>query len=405
MIKNQKIYKCLDLIFFVFLCLTAMNFNAKFFYLAVFSTLILFVLQPKVRIDMTAFAYLALSILMSVYNLDEGILPVLRCLVYSLFYIVGYNLVRVGDLNSERSNPEHAVHRGFLTLAAFSIGSFIHFALNFFYNFGNTTERNTIDIWSKSIMAATGQAAIACLMIGFAVSIILTAEKMRYKIIGIVAILIMLAYNMVLACRTMIVILLAVSIIGLIYVLKASKSPTKTLKTILIILITLLLIALMVSVNLFGIRDQLQESNLFNRFSASDSADSFAASRTTAKLDFIKNGYKHLFGGLELRSKYGYAHDLLLDGFDEYGVFCLILLIVILVSGVRDLFRFLKSNHGSQMIKTAYLCVYISILLTFCVEPIVEGMPWLLTCYCLINGCIKGINYSNLSVEKGSESN
>ena len=87
--QNQKIYKCLDLIFFVFLCLTAMNFNAKFFYLAVFSTLILFVLQPKVRIDMTAFAYLALSILMSVYNLDEGILPVLRCLVYSLFYTFG----------------------------------------------------------------------------------------------------------------------------------------------------------------------------------------------------------------------------------------------------------------------------------------------------------------------------
>lgn len=404
MIKSQKLNRCLDFIFFAFLCLTAMNFNAKFFYLAVFSTLVLFVMQPKVRIDITAFVYLALSILMAVYNLNEGVLSVLRCFVYFLFYIVGYNLVRVTDFKNERSVSENAQHRGFMTLAAISIGSFIHFALNFFYNFGEFTERNTLDIWSKSTMAATGQAAIACLMIGFAVAIILTTEKLRYKFLGIIVILTMLAYNLVLACRTIIAVLLIVSIIGLIYVLKSSKSSKKSLKTIIIILTTVLIISLLVSVNFLGVRDHLQESNFFNRFSTS-STDSFDTSRTTAKLDFIKNGYKHLFGGLEMRSQFGYAHDLLLDGFDEYGLLGLIFLIVILISGLKDSLRFIKYSSSSLMKKTAYLCVYISILLTFLVEPIMEGMPWLLVCYCLINGCLRGMNTPELSAEKGSGSN
>lgn len=253
-------------------------------------------------------------------------------------------------------------------------------------------------------MAATGQVAIACLMIGLAVSIILTAEKLRYKLLGIIAILIMLAYNMVLACRTMIALLLAVSVIGLIYVLKSSKSPKKSLKTILIILLTVLIIALLISVNFVGLRDRLEESNLFDRFSSS-STEALDTSRTAAKLAFIKNGYKHLFGGLEMRSEFGYAHDLLLDGFDEYGLLGLILLLAVLLSGTKDTIRFIKNSSASQMIKTSYLCVYISILLTFFVEPIMEGMPWLLVCYCMINGCLKGMNSTDLSAERGLENN
>ena len=402
MIQNQKINKSVDILLFVFLALTAMNFYAKLFYLAILSTLVLFVLQPKIQISVFTLIFFLLSVLMALYNLDEGVLSVVRCFVYSLFYIVGYNIVRVESLFAGNKKADICYKRGFWVLATISIGSFIHFTINFIYNYGKITDRNTVDIWSKSTMAATGQAAIACLMIGFAVAVIFTAKKSISKIVGILAILLMLAYNLILACRTIIVILMTVSFIGLMYVMRTSKSMTKRLETIMIIMIAIFIITLLISVNAFGIYDLLKESNFFNRFSGSLAFDS---SRTTAKLAYLKNGYKYLLGGLNLRNEYGYAHDLLLDGFDEYGILCAVVLTIILASGIKEMYRFLEYSSASLMIKTSFLCVYISIHLTFCVEPIMEGMPWLLLCYCLINGCVKSMNRCELLIEKGTESN
>lgn len=405
MIQNQKINKSVDILFFVLLGLTAMNFYAKFFYLAILSTLVLFVLQPKIQVSSFALIYFLLSVLMSLYNLDEGFLSVVRCFVYLLFYIVGYNIVRIESLFAGNKKTDLCYKRGFWVLATISIGSFLHFTINFIYNYGKIAGRNTVDIWSKSTMAATGQAAIACLMIGFAVAVIFTAKKSISKIIGIFAILIMLAYNLILACRTMIVILMAVSFVGLMYVMRSSKSMTKRLKTVMIIMIAVFIIILLISVNAFGIYDLLKGSNFFNRFSGSLSSDSFDSSRMNAKLAYLKNGYKYLLGGLNLRNEYGYAHDLLLDGFDEYGILCAVILTIILASGIMEMYRFLKYSSASLMIKASFLCVYISIHLTFCVEPIMEGMPWLLVCYCLINGCVKSMNRCELLIEKGTESN
>ena len=106
------------------------------------------------------------------------------------------------------------------------------------------------------------------------------------------------------------------------------------------------------------------------------------------------DGIKYPFGGLNMRRKYGYAHDLLLDGYDEYGLLALILMIVILVAGIVQLYKVLRCDTISKELKLTLLLIYVAVLLEFTVEPILEGMPWLFSCYCLINGCMSSLNWS-----------
>lgn len=48
-----------------------------------------------------------------------------------------------------------------------------------------------------------------------------------------------------------------------------------------------------------------------------------------------------------MREQYGYAHDLLLDAYDECGVLILIQLIVILFNAIKDVIALLKSPKTS----------------------------------------------------------
>ena len=83
--------------------------------------------------------------------------------------------------------------------------------------------------------------------------------------------------------------------------------------------------------NVGGIQDFVKSSAIYERFAGSWSTISEISSRNDAKLSFLMDGINYPFGGLNMRRKYGYAHDLLLDGYDEYGFLALILMIIILI--------------------------------------------------------------------------
>ena len=68
-----------------------------------------------------------------------------------------------------------------------------------------------------------------------------------------------------------------------------------------------------------------------------------------------------------------------------------LLMLAVLATGIWQLYVLLRRTDYARPVKAAFLLVYCAILLEFAVEPIIEGMPWLFSCYCLINGCLAGM--------------
>ena len=227
------------------------------------------------------------------------------------------------------------------------------------------------------MQAATGQTALACLMIGLSISMLLMPRKKYSRLIGIFAILGILVYNVILAGRTVIVISLIALTLGFIFTVKATKQIDKKVKLFGWIIFFLILVFLIWNFNVGGIKDTFKDSNLYLRFFGTGADNLEESGRLERKTLFLKNMLDYPFGGLYLRDKYGYAHDLLLDGYDEYGFSVLILLIIILFNGIKNLLRFCKNSQIRLFVRTSFFCVYISVLLEFCVEPIFSGMQWL----------------------------
>ena len=122
--------------------------------------MLFFIFQLKIKIDKIWYLYLALSILTCFYNVDNGVLAMIRCFSYVLIYLLGFNILSTPNesaLTIEETKIN--IHKQFYyIILALALGSFLHFGLNYVTNISADMDRNTIDIWSGEVMAATGQA-------------------------------------------------------------------------------------------------------------------------------------------------------------------------------------------------------------------------------------------------------
>lgn len=398
-----SIHKIQNFIIFSLLFLAAMNFSAKFFYFVfgAFGALLLF--RRKIILLPNVLAYLLLSFLTAAYHSSEPLLSVLRCMAWLLCYLIGFNVTGVRNNRADARMDYDCGYSEkicYKVLVVIACGSFAHYLMNFLLNFNNIFSRNTNDIWTGTTMAATGQAAIACVMSGLAAAWLFAPPKKMYRVLGILCIVALLVYNQILACRTPLVIFAVLLVVGFVFKVKTSKSSRRKIRFIMGCGAAVAAAVVAVSINLFGIRDYLLDSNLFNRFDGTGLGWG-ESERFDAKLMFLQNAYKYPFGGLHLREKYGYAHDLWLDGYDEYGIFGVILLLCITVIGIKDLIKLITKTNYSNAFKLTITCIYVAILVQFCTEPILAGMAWLFACYCLINGCIAGLNMAHKKTTGG----
>ena len=376
-----------------FLFFAALNFRGKFFYFSFGAMLVLLVFQKRLRINRGAAVYALLGLLMAIYNHAEGMLSMIRCFAGVALFLVGYNVAsedmsRTGETRSIATSQRHI----YGMMLAIATGSFTHFFLNFVTNWGAALGRNTNDIWTGETMAATGQAALSCLMLGFAVSAIFLPPRKVIFWLGAFCISIILLYNLILACRAVLAILVALLIVGYCYKQRTLDSMGKGFGFRVRVVIVLGIAAIAVILNVGNIQGLWTSSNLGARFNNSLDGLFDNTARNDSTLLYIKNAPKYLFGGLHMQKEFGYAHDLLLDGYDEYGIGGLILFVAVLAHGVKAIWKFLRETAYHHSLKLTVLCIYTAVLLEFCVEPILTGMPWLFPCYCLINGCIAGLN-------------
>lgn len=381
----------------ILLFFAAMNFQSKFYYFALGAAIVMALCTKVLRVEPFFIIYLLLSVLMGLYNVDNGMLAIIRPVAFAAVYLVGYNLSQ-NHKTGETSRGFLSVNKSYSLLKAVAWGSFVHFLLNYFISIGTDVGRNTTDIWTGEVFSATGQAALSCLMLGLSVAMILLPAKRSGRVLGIAALILMFSYNLILATRTMFVIVAAVFMVGSIYYLKNTKNISQRARTAYIVLTIvfafIVIFIALVSANIFGLQSLIFESNLFERFAGFSYSELLDSDRLGRKMFYIRNMFRYPFGGFNMRRSFGYAHDLLLDAYDEYGALSLILLIMILIKGIKNLITFCKNDRIAMPYRISFLCVYTAVLLEFCVEPIFAGMPWLFVCYSLINGCIAGINIS-----------
>ncbi len=376
---------------YALLILLSMNYSQKFFYFAFGAFAWVWITNRYMAITSSMIPYFALSLLIGATHAANGTLAMLRPLSYGLLYCVGYNTMI--QLPNKHKEEVHEEEMGKLRGIFFSIavGSFLHLLFNFVNNWGKTLGRNTIDIWSGEIMSATQQATLGCIMVGYSVYLIFSSPTKIGRIAGWGAALSMLAYNLVLSGRTLVAMYMVLFGMGTLYLLYSEKFATKRLKIIgysILICITLLVIYIS---NFGGIRTTIEASNLYQRFFVEADLGIFETSRSDAKTAYLQNLYRYPFGGLHMRDQYGYAHDLLLDGYDEFGLPVAVLLIYVLFRTIRTLFQMIRTNELPLPFKMCLLCVYSAVHIQFFIEPILAGMQWLFVCYCLMNGCMDGL--------------
>jgi hypothetical protein len=295
-------------------------------------------------------------------------------------------------LSKNKMHSKHEFRYFYVFISAIAAGPLIHYLLNWIKN-GNASERNTIDVWTNSVMSATGQASLACLPLALAIACLLCKSPKLLKIIYVIVVILVLGYNLVLSGRTLILLTLIVVAIGLFYLLKESKG--KKIRILLIAVAVALLIIIAYKVNMFGIKDLIESSSLYDRFFGSNSIGLDEDGRNERRGFYLKHIFLYPFGGTNIRDQIGFAHDIFLDTYDEVGIFAATVLSVYVLTTVIRLVKCVSNKSLPFEFRQIVLCVYLILYIEFLIEPILQGMPWLFSSFCLIDGYVCTILRNN----------
>ena len=101
---------------------------------------------------------------------------------------------------------------------------------------------------------------------------------------------------------------------------------------------------------------------------------------------------------MNFREKFGYAHDIFLDTYDESGIFALIAVFLYIVSSIIGLFKTIKNKNISFKLRQIVLCVYVISYMAFMIEPILQGAPWFFASFCIMDGALTVINNESANI-------
>ncbi len=315
-----------------------------------------------------------------------SIMVALKQFSYPMCYIIGLNFpVSKYDRRDNFSKEEK---NAFALIAVAALGSWVHFLLNMYINLGSLS-RNTRDIWRGEVFGATGQAALAVLAIGLFSALLFAAKKKTVRIVSGIGLALILAYNLTLAGRTIILLSLASIAVAFFFDYRQKKHGQKG-KKVFWLCVGIAAVTFAYFYDFMGMRTLILGSNLSARFDEMQLAED---SRLMYKLRYLAVAVKYPLGGGVIRSVVGgYAHELILDAYSDVGIIGTLFLLLFLYKAIRLVIFTVKCSDYSHEFKIVVLCVTFVLLLEFFIEPILAGMPWLFCDFCLIAGALrKGI--------------
>ena len=383
--KNK--YNVYEIVALVLLAMMAMDFKTRVYYISfVLFGLIIVLRHNDLCINRVVIPPIVLAVSMCLFskNLRGDALGIIRPVSFPMCVLIGYNLI-------EPATISHVEKRVKWIIISLAIGSYGHYLLNMLTNLGKNIDRNTIDFWTSSPLSATGQSALSCIILGTAISYVFSNTKTINRIIYTGIILSVLYYNLILGGRMVFVLAIVMIFCNLLANWCVKKTINKRIQGLLTIFIVTIVIYIVIKNNIFGIIDAFNESNFHHRFFGGDSAGRLSEdNRLLYKSLYINNMLSYPFGGDELRQTVGnyYAHDIILDTYSEAGVFAAFAVIIMIINTIRRCIKIHSILNLSTLTKRIIYNISFAIFSIFMLEPILEGMPWLFMCFCVIYGAI-----------------
>jgi hypothetical protein len=311
---------------------------------------------------------------------EYGITSIIKLFVYPIAFLIGENLLK--------DKSEKAIIK-IILIFAFSLA--LHGLLNFLYNFDINGTRSYNDFWTHEYMSATLQAALFCLIPTVIFYCVFLQKNIFIKLFSLLFLASGFIFNLKLSGRTFLFFLLIGIVLSLfLFLIIYRKNNNKKIRIKVLILTTCGFLICFSSYyfNIFGLQDKIINSELYKRIDINNLSVIIDRERLKLKLEFLKHFTDYLWGGNNLRQKYGYAHDLWLDTFDTAGIVTFLFLsaysLITTFNGIKIMFFKQVSKSFKVLITTLYILVTIQ----FFIEPIIEGLPYLFIMMCMINGMI-----------------
>ena len=398
--KKEKKETLLEAIFLFFLFFAAVNAFNRFYYwlsLALISLFLSLDFSKRKKIPRNFWLVAGLGFCYIIFNSATryAFTGLLKAILPAAVYLICY--WRIEEVY-EKGGKNEVINKILISLIVVVLGLAAHLIINYVYNsyilpskgeqFWET--RNPTDIWTKSIASATGQAAIACIIIAFLSAIILSPNKIIYKIFAIGLFAFILYYNLTLAGRTLIL-LSGISIcIAYGYMILCLKEKRFKRIVLWMTIFFLVGIIIVVAIDLFGFRTMIINSNFYQRFFGEyTNGNLLKDSRMAAKVQYINLMLRYPFGNHKIFALVQeYAHDLYLDTLDAAGIFAMCFAVAFILSSLLNCYRCIKNSSLPFVFKSVFICFYIILNIEFFIEPIWVGMHWLFVFYCLFDGMI-----------------
>lgn len=385
-LQNNNEFPKIKIFWALLLFLASMNFMAKYFYFILVAFVVaIFVNKLKCVTNTPVILLFGIAGTYICYEFINGgsINAILKYLAFPISYIIGFYFV------NSRSNNSLEMKERFFRFMLYSMvfGNFVHVLLNYIINFGSIT-RYTVDVWSGSVLNATGQASLFCLTIGVAVAILFSAHSNLQKIIVCSGLVVIMLYNFVLSCRSTFIMLFLTLLVALIHLFKQKNA--KKSNHIIFFLAIVLAFLLAFSFNLFDLQTTILDSAFYERVFG-EGGMGLSDTRGSSKISYLQNFWRYPFGGGYLKESFGYAHDIFLDTWDMVGVFGFAFVVFFIMYAVWSLIKVLKKKTISLKTRQIILCVYVVLFMEFCIEPVFVGTQWLFSSFCIICGGVDSL--------------
>ena len=400
MITLKKL-KINDIFIGLILFLFSMNFINMESRLVLVLFLSVFLLYKCICIPKKSILLILFSILfyiISVYYhrefLTYYVLPYL--LAPTMGYLVGSTIINKCSFE----NLDNMV-RYYIFIIVF--GRFTHGFMNMIISGGFVDyNRNGMDIWTNSVIAATGQGALMSLCISllfYMLFVVNRKNNFKMKIILFIAVIFAIYNSLVTASRTALIIMIIVFVVNIFCtVIMRSQDSKLKIKRIFKISIFVVIAVLLYSNNAFQIKERWENTPLYERISDETGYQSGDEYRKESLFKTIEEAYKYPFGDGSLDT----THNLWFDVLKQVGWFPFILLVTFTVVAIHDVLKIVKNS--SILLENKYLILSIccAFLINFFVEPVFKGMPYYFVDFCIFAGMLniyakrKGRYYINI---------
>lgn len=383
-IFKLDIFKMLLLSILFLFCLNFMNKGTYLYFILVLA-FIVWMYAKRIKISITNEFFLLLLCFISyflIYNIHFSIglqMFITHCLGPILGYFIGYHII----------NKKSNICINNISVVIVS-GLFIHGMLNMFLFFSNgITSRSVPDIWLGTPIAATLQGIFftcVCSLLFYSIYII---KSKKNKVIVLLSILFSIYSSLRTASRTLLVITIVTFICNVIIYMYINKIRfNKIFKLIISVFLIISTIIVIYKFNIFNLKDFYEGSEFYNRINSDYITTLSEDPRYEMYKKTIIGIYDNPIGGDRIDGV-RYAHNLWLDVGKKVGIIPFTLLILYTVMTLITMIKIIRNNNIEIKFKYLFASIYISMILNFMVEPILEGFPYIFTIMCIFNGATR----------------